>query len=900
MRVVEIRTLAGPNIYSHYPVLLMKLRLGELDGRESCEIDGFNERLCALLPGLASHHCSRGRAGGLLERLEEGTFFGHIVEHVALELTDLAGVPVYHGKTRSGGDGCYHVIIEYEAEEGTKHLMRMAVELIETLLAGKPFALEERIEEAKKIIASTELGPSSRAIVAAAKRRGIPARRIGDGSLVELGYGKHRRLIQAAMTSQTSAVAVDIASDKELTKTLLMEAGIPTPYGQIARSESEAVEAFAAIGGVAVVKPLDGCQGRGVSLNLRTAAEVEAAFRSARQHSQRVIVEEQLSGRDYRALVVNGRMIAAAERIPARVIGDGRHTIAELIEIINQEPERGDDHDKPLTRIVVDEAMKACLERLGLTIDYRPHPGEIITLRECANLSTGGTARDVTDLVHPQVAAMCERAARVIGLDLCGIDLILGDISAPIGAGDGILEVNAAPGLRMHLAPSEGESRDVGEAIIEMLFPSGSKRRTGRIPIIAITGTNGKTTITRMIGHILASAELNVGMTTTDGICINGEMVAKGDLTGPRSARAVLSDPSIDVAVLETARGGIARSGLGYDWSDIAVISNIGLDHIGQDGIEDLDDLLFIKSLVAERVREGGALVLNADDERLVQLIEKESVRRVPKEIILFSMHPPHVTIRRHLDAGGRAFLYKQDWIVEASRGSERRIIRASEIPVTFDACAQFNIANALAAAAAARAYGLQPEAIAGALRSFQSSDHNPGRVGLYQVAGGYLLLDYGHNPGAIAAVSKMAAQITAQTNGSWAGRRLTGVIGVPGDRNNEVVVQAARMAARGFHRLLIKEDQDLRGRREGEIAGILCRAVSQEAPQCECRIVRNEIEALRTALDEMAPEEVVVHFYEKLEPVLELLEEYGAVAVPGIAEQAFATRGGELSLASR
>jgi cyanophycin synthetase len=871
MRIGAIRVIAGPNIYSYRPVLLMKLDLEDLAGRESREIPGFNHLLLELLPGLAKHHCSKGREGGFVERLDEGTYFGHVVEHVTLELTTLTGIPVVHGKTRFAGEpGWYHIVIEYKAEKGTRRLLQMAVELVESLVKGKPFPLEKRLEETIKLIASSEPGPSTKAIIEAAARRGIPSRRIGEDSLVQLGYGKHRRLIQATMTERTSAVAVDIASDKDLTRNLLAEAGIATPRGMLATTLDEAVEALDEIGPPLAVKPYNACQGKGVSLNLTTPAQIEHAFRIAKQYAEKVVVEQQLVGRDYRALVINGKMAAASERIPAHVTGDGKRAIAELIEITNQGPERGDGHDRPLTRIVIDPVMEELLRRRGLTVNSVPREGEVVYLRECANLSTGGTAKDVTELAHPEVVAMCERAARIIGLDVCGIDLILDDIAEPLAPGKGVIEVNAAPGLRMHTAPSEGRSRDVGRAIVEMLYPDGSN---GRIPIISITGTNGKTTITRMIGHVLSEVgkdeKVTVGMTTTDGIYVSGKLIVRGDTTGSRSAQTVLSDPAVDVAVLETARGGLARDGLGYDWSDISVISNIRLDHVGQDGIENLDDLLFVKSLVAERVREGGTLILNADDERLAQLMKIPRVKRVKKNVVYFSMHPPHDLIRRHLSAGGDAYLYKNGWIIEAAGNVETRVVRAAEIPVTLDGAATFNIANALAATAACRAYGLSREGVAQALRSFRSDLHNAGRAGLYEIAGAYVLVDYGHNPDAFSSVCQMA--------GKWIGRRVTAIIGVPGDRDDSVVEQAGRAAARGFERIIIKEDRDLRGRRGGEIAELLRAAVMSEAPECECQIVLDETEALRTALSEIEPDEVVVIFYEKLDPALSVLKEFGA-----------------------
>ncbi|HSE98085.1 MAG TPA: cyanophycin synthetase, partial [Blastocatellia bacterium] len=667
--------------------------------------------------------------------------------------------------------------------------------------------------------------------------------------------------------------------DKELTKRLLRDASIPVPYGVVVESEQEAMDALREIGAPVVLKPFNGQQGKGISLSLTTREQVEQAFRLAQQYASKVVVEEMLNGHDYRVLVVNGRMTAACRRVPAHVTGDGARTIVQLIEEINQDPLRGDGHQKSLTRIIIDPSMIEYLAKIGLSLDYAPRPGEVVYLRECANLSAGGTATDVTQDVHPEIANMCERAARVIGLDVCGIDLIAPDISQPLSGG-GIVEVNAAPGLRMHLSPSEGKGRDVGSHIVDMIYPPGS---TGRIPIISITGTNGKTTITRMIAHVLAEAGQTVGMTTTDGIYVDGKQVFKGDTTGPRSARAVLSDPAVDVAVLETARGGIARGGLGYDWSDISIISNIRLDHIGQDGIEDLDDLLYVKSLVAERVREGGTLVLNADDERLALLVESDRLSGMRRNVVYFSMHPPHVLIQRHVAAGGTACLLSRGWVVEATPRGETRIIRTSAIPVTMNGAASFHVANTLAAVAACRAYGIKNEAIAAALKSFRAGINNAGRTNVYKVASGHVLIDYGHNPDAFEAVCRMAAQ--------WEGRRVTGIIGVPGDRDDTVIEQAGRVAARGFYRIFIKEDRDLRGRRNGEVAQLLCRAVESENQGRECRVIPDEVEALDTAIREIEPGEIVVHFYEKLDPVVDLLRRRGAEPAESIPPLASAMR---------
>lgn len=874
MRIGGIQAMRGPNIFNHKPVLLMKLYLEELTEKESYEVPGFIDRLQSLLPGVHDHHCAMGRPGGFIERLYGGTYFAHIVEHVALELTELAGIPAYYGKTLyANARGLYDVVVEYKAEQATRYLLQRAVELVQTLVHGEPFPLERVIAEAKRIAAETELGPSTRAIVEAASRRNIPWFRLNNGSLVQLGYGKNRKFIQATISDHTKCIAVDIVSDKILTKSLLQQASIRVPQGRSVQTEADAMEFLSEMNGPIVVKPQDANQGKGVSLNLATAAEVRHAFQIASDYSAAVMAEEMLWGKNYRVLVVNGKLAAASERIPAHVEGDGQHSIVELIEMANMDPRRGDEHEKPLTRIVVDPIMIRHITKCGWSLNSIPAAGEIVYLRESANLSTGGIAKDVTDLVHPEVAALCQRVARIIGLDICGIDLIADDISRPPTDDTcAVIEVNAAPGIRMHHYPSEGTARDVGEAIVNMLYPPGT---SARIPIIAITGTNGKTTTTRMIAHVLGRTGKAVGMTTTEGIFINGQRVAEGDTTGPRSARTVLCDPSVEVAVLETARGGIVRSGLGYDWSDVAVMTNIQPDHIGQDGIEQMEDLLHIKSLLAERVLEGGTLVLNADDEHLAALAEEPRIRKVKKRIMYFSLYVNHPLIKRHLAIGGTAYFVKNGWIVEATGSLERRIVQTASIPITFGGTASFHVANTMAAIAACRASGVSVDAVAASVLEFRSDWHNPGRTNLYRVADGYVMVDYGHNPDSFSAVCEMAAR--------WKGRKVTGVIGVPGDRDNSVVDQAGRVAARGFHRLIIKEDQDLRGRMRGEIASLLLQAALAEVPERECVVELHEPSALRRAICEIEQDEIVVVFYEKLAPILEVLQQCNAVPVAGI-----------------
>ena len=882
MRIKSIRTLAGPNIYNHKPVLIMKLDLESLTDKESLQASGFNEQLVRLLPGLHTHRCSKDRPGGFVEHLQTGTHFAHVVEHVALELSEAAGVPAFYGKSKcADAPGLYDVIVEYKSEAGMRSLLQTSVALVEALVSGEQFPLEEKIREAREIVSDTELGPSTRSIVDAADRRGIPWLRIGEESFVQLGYGKNRHFIQAAICEQTSAIAVETAGDKEFTKVLLRRVSIPVPRGEVVRTEEDAIDALDHIGVPVVVKPLDGRQGKGVSLYISTREQMKQAFALAQEFSETVLIEELFVGKNYRVLVVGGRTVAASERLPAHVIGDGKSTIAGLIEIANQDPMRGEGHEKPLTQIKVDEIMIAYLSKAGLSLNDVPPDGETVFLRESINLSTGGTAKDVTDIVHPEVREMCERAARVVGLDICGIDLVTRDISAPVErsdvgkSGGGIIELNAAPGLRMHLYPSEGKPRDVGGAIVKMIYPPGSD---GRIPIISITGTNGKTTVTRMIGHVLAQTGCKVGMTTTEGIYIEGKRIAEGDTTGPHSARTVLSDPLVEVAVLETARGGIVRRGLGYDWSDISVMTNIGPDHIGQDGIKSVEDLVNIKSLIAERVREGGTLILNADDEHLARLMENPRVSKLGKRIVYFSLEAKNPLVERHTDEGGMAYFVHDGWIVEARGNGVTRVMKVSHMPSTMSGHSAFMVANIMAASAACRALGIGRRQVADALAIFRNEEHNPGRGCLYKVGGGYVLVDYGHNPEAFNAVCRMMA---AQSDD----KRITGIIGVPGDRDDSVIEQAGRIAARGFHRIIIKEDIDLRGREKGEVAKLLCKSVNDESPETECHIVLDEIEALRAEAENLREGQVVVVFYDQLEPVMKLLGDVGAVPVSSMEE---------------
>jgi cyanophycin synthetase len=883
MKVESIRTLNGPNVYSYRPVLLMRLDLGELVERESRDFKGFNDRLLKLLPGINNHHCSLGRPGGFVTRLEEGTYFGHVVEHVALELTELTGIGRSHGKTRHDHGSVYNVAIEFRAEKASTYLLEQAVKVVEALVRGRSFQLEPVIEQAKLLVADADVGPTTRAITQAAEKRGIPCRRDGTGNRIQLGYGKYLHYVQAAMTDRTSVVAVELAQDKDETKERLKRNGIPVPKGKVIYTLKEANKAADEIGRPVVVKPVNGRKGLGVSLEVGTAAEMKTAFQVAKEYSSAILIEEMFAGRNYRVVIVGGRMVAASERLLPHVTGDGISTIRDLIATENRNPLRGDGHEKPLTKIKVDSDVITHLQHAGMSLDSIPQHGEHVTLSNRSNLSTGATAQDVTDEVHPSITRMCERAARLIGLDVCGVDLVIPDVASEITSG-GVIEINASPGLRMHHFPSAGMPRDVGQAVVDAIYPPGAP---SRIPIISITGTNGKTTVTRMIGHVLGTTGLCVGMTTTDGIYIEGERVVEGDTTGPQSAQVVLGDPAVEAAVLETARGGILRRGLGYDWSDIGVMTNISDDHIGQDGIKTVEDVLHIKSLVAERVKEGGTLILNADDEHLARLMECQRVNRMPKKVVYFSIDENNPLLKRHLQSGGTAYFARKKGLIEATGEIQYNLADLSRLPVMMNGAADFQVSNLLATIAACRAFVVEPDLMVRSLISFSNCDNNPGRANLYRLNGGHVMVDYGHNTEAFDAICRMTS--------AWNDRQVTGIISVPGDRDDSIIDRAARAAAKGFDKVIVREDRDLRGRKPGDVANILCRAIREESPATECEVILDEIEALRQAVSRMVKNEVIVVFYEKLQPIQNALQELAAqpvVALPAPVKERRRYRG--------
>ncbi|MHB1256471.1 MAG: cyanophycin synthetase [Dethiobacteraceae bacterium] len=866
MNIREIQFFTGRNIYSHRPVMKMLLDLGarRLYRTESL----FTERLLAMLPRLAEHFCSRRYPGGFVERLEEGTYLGHVIEHVFLELQSMAGMDAEYGKTMNRDDDLTEIICEYRCRQAVGGLALAAIRVVAAALDGDTVNLAKMVAKARKTALRFLPGPSTEAILQAARKRGIPVQQLAEGSsLYRLGTGKYQKRIFASISEGTGCIAVEVAGNKPLTKHILEQHGLPVPRGMVVRSKKEACRAARLLGFPVVVKPDNGNQGKGVSLEICSYHEVEQAFAAAAAISATVLVEKHIYGRHYRLLVVGGELAAAAERIPAHVLGDGLHNVFQLVRQENGNPLRGCGHEKPLTKLKLDSTAYALLAKQGLSLTCVPKPGQQVWLRKNDNLSTGGTASDVTEKVHPLQAQLAVRAALAVGLEIAGVDLIMQDISAtPADQHGAIIEVNAAPGLRMHLSPSQGEKRDVGQKIVELLFPPGT---SCRVPVFSVTGTNGKTTTARMLDFALRRHGLSPGLCCTDGIYFNGELVQKGDLTGPASAGTVLANPAIDVAVLETARGGIIRRGLGYDRADVAVICNLREDHLGQDGIETMDELVHVKSLVAEAVYASGTVILNADDGYV-----NDFAAVCWAEIIYFSMQAGNMVMHRHLSNGGRAVLVRQGVILAAEGGRVSLMGRVRDFAVTLGGRATHQVENLLAALAALWAYGLAPRQAGQYLREFATAlGDNPGRANIYDVGGIRVLVDYGHNADGILKLGQLARKLKAN--------RVIGVVGVPGDRCDALIVLAGEAAGHRFDYLIIKEDQDLRGRQPGEAEKLLLRGALAAGMARESIFVqREERLAVREALSMASPGDLVVVFYEKLEQVL-------AEVVPPVADAA-------------
>ncbi len=862
MKILKVQTLRGPNYWSirHQKLIVLQLDLAELSEERSDEIPNFYQGLSELFPNLNSDIWN-----GFLQRLQEGIFLEKIVPQVALELQSLAGMPVEFSCTRSTSTlGLYQVVFEYRDEKAGRYAARAAVRLCQNLADRGYYPdseLRQDLRDLRKLRADGALGPSTEAIVKEAEARGIPWMKLSTRAMTQLGYGANQKRIQATQSDRTSILGIELAQDKEATKEILQKHGIPVPQGGTIQDYDQLEVAMEQVGGFPVViKPLDSNHGRGATIDINSWREAETAFDRAIALSKlgEVIVERYHSGRDHRVLVVNGKVVAVAERVPAHVVGDGRSTIEELIQETNQDSRRGKGHENVMTYIELDRSSFELLRKQRCSLDTVLRQGEICYLRATANLSTGGIAIDRTDEIHPHNIWLAERAAQIVGLDIAGIDIVTPDISRPLGEVKGVvIEVNAAPGFRMHVCPSQGKSRNVAAPVLDMLFPP---QTNPRIPIIAVTGTNGKTTTTRLIAHIMKQTQRTVGYTTTDGIYVDDYLVEAGDNTGPQSAQLILQDPTVEVAVLETARGGILRSGLGFDTCDVGIVLNVTGDHLGINGIDTIEDMAALKSVVAEATLPHGYAVLNADDPLVAAM-----AKRTKAQVAYFSMNPHNELVQSHIRQGGLAAIYENGYLSILKGDKTIRIKQAINVPLTLGGWAPFMIANALAASLAAFTQGVALEKIRQALTTFRASvSQTPGRMNLFNLGSYHALVDYAHNPASYKALGNFVHH--------WSGERI-GVIGAPGDRRDEDFIALGRLSAQIFDRLVVKEDDDTRGRRRGEVANLICDGIERERPNCRYKSILNETQAIEIALDEASQGSLVVILPEKIGRTLDLIK---------------------------
>lgn len=845
MKIVEIKVLRGPNYWSvRRPKLIqMKLDLEDLEQKPTNNIEGFRDRLERMFPSLIEHRCSVGKRGGFFERVEEGTWMGHVIEHVALELQTMAGMDTGFGRTRgTGKEGEYFVVFSYIEEDAGVYAAKAAVRIAQSIVDDIPYELEHDIQQLREIREDTRLGPSTGCIVDEAVKRGIPYIRLNRHSLVQLGYGVHQKRIRATIAGTTSSIAVDIACDKEETKNLLEGAEIPVPKGVIIRNEDELKEGIEKINYPLVLKPIDGNHGKGATTNITDWTHALKALEAAQQYSRSVICEKFIQGFDFRLLVINYKFICAALRTPASVIGDGIHSLQWLIDQVNKDPRRGYGHEKVLTQIKVDDFTMKMLEHRGYDLNTIPGKDEQILLKPTANLSTGGTSTDVTDEVHPVNIFLAERIAKIIGLDICGIDIMAPDLRTSLFENGGaVLEVNAAPGFRMHIEPSDGLPRNVAEPVIDMLFPKGSN---GRIPIIAITGTNGKTTTARLTAHICKTAGYKVGFTTSDGVYIQNQMMMQGDCTGPLSSQFVLKDPTVDFAVLECARGGILKSGLAFSNCDIAVVTNVAADHLGLGGIDSLEQMAKVKSVVLETVFKHGFAILNADDD-LVYGMRKD----LDCNVALFSMDENNSRIRKHCADGGIAAVYENGHVSILKGTWKIRIEKVTEIPLTYGGKAVHNIMNTLPSVLSSYLFrNIKVEDIRLALQTFIPSPvQTPGRLNLFHFKHFNFLVDFAHNPAGLQLLCDFVSKLE--------GSPKVGIISGTGDRRDDDIRELGRISARYFDEIIIRQDKNLRGRSAEEIVNLLIKGINDtKTTEIPVTVIHKERDAIVHAYKNATP----------------------------------------------
>lgn len=864
MKILKIQALKGPNIWSvsRKKLIQMRLDLEELEHRPTNKIEGFLERIQAMFPTMFTHRCSEGVDGGFFHRVERGTWMGHVIEHIALEIQTLAGMDTGFGRTRSTKtEGIYNVVFSYIEEEVGMYAAEASVRIAESLINNTTYDLHADIQRMREIREEVRLGPSTGSIVNEAVARDIPFVRLGTNSLVQLGYGKNQVRFQATITQYTSNIAVDIACDKKETKRMLDMASIPVPKGDVITKESSVEEVVKRLGFPLVVKPVDGNHGKGGTININNLDDVFSAFHHAQKYSNRVIIEKFITGFDFRVLVINHKLVAAAKRTPAHVTGDGIHTIQQLIDETNKDPRRGYGHENVLTEISVDRDTLDMLSKKNYTVDTIPAREEIVYLKSTANLSTGGTSIDVTDIMHPENIFMCERISRVIGLDICGIDIMAPNLSQPIKeTGGAVLEVNAAPGFRMHLAPSEGLPRNVAAPVIDMLYPPG---KTCRIPIIAVTGTNGKTTTTRLIAHMVRNNGFHVGYTTSDGIYVQNTLLEKGDTTGPMSAEFILKDPTVDFAVLECARGGILRSGLGFGRCDIGIVTNIQSDHLGISDIDDLDDLRRVKSVIPKSVKDSGYAILNAEDPQCVKMVSE-----LDCHIAYFSMHENNDVLKAHAKTNGIACVYENGFITIMKGEWKFRVAKVTNVPLTFGGRATFMIANCLAATLAGYLQGFTIENLRMSLETFfPGAAQTPGRMNIFQFKNYTVMIDFAHNAHGYRGVKEFLSKIDAV--------KKIGIISGVGDRRDEDIIECASVAGEMFDHVIIRQEKNLRGRTEQELIDLLVNGIKSTNANITYDIVPKEVEALKHAMNIATQGTFIVALSDVITNAIEVVQSY-------------------------
>lgn len=864
MKILETRVMKGPNYWSirRHKLVVMRLDLEDLEEKPTNAIPGFREQLEKHIPSLWEHRCSEEEKGGFFKRVEEGTWMGHVVEHVALELQTLAGLDTGFGRTRGTGEkGIYNVVYSYLEEKTGIYAGQVAVDFCQALVTGDEFDLGPHIQRMREIRERERLGPSTGSIVEEALKRDIPYIRLNRHSLVQLGWGVNQRRIQATIASTTSNIGVEIACDKEETKNLLQQLNVPVPKGDTAYDEEDLERIIKRIGYPIVIKPLNGNHGRGSTMHIMTWDDAVAALKKAKEISRWVIVEQFITGYDYRLLVINHLFVAAALRKPAAVTGDGKRTIAQLVEETNQDPRRGYGHENVLTTIKLDDHTDRLLEKMGMTINSVPAAGEEVFLKSTANLSTGGTATDVTEHVHPYNVFTAERISRLVGLDICGIDIMSPDISEAMTDNRGVvLEVNAAPGFRMHLAPSDGIARNVAEPVVDMLFPSGSQ---GRIPIIAVTGTNGKTTTTRLNAHIAKTMGYKVGFTTSDGIYIQNRMLEKGDCTGPLSTKFVLMDPTIDYAVLECARGGLLKAGLGFDKCDIAIVTNVTADHIGLKDINSVEEMAKVKGVVPETVKKNGYAILNADDDLVFGMR-----KNLDCNIVLFSMDENNARVKAHCDRGGVAAVLEDGWVSIIKGTWKIRIEKVVNIPLTLGGKAVFMIQNILPCIAAAFVQGFKVEDVRLALNTFiPSPTMTPGRMNVFQFKHFEVLVDFAHNPDGFEAISKYLEKVDAHPK--------VGLIAAAGDRRDEDIRELGRIAGRTFDEVVIRQDKNLRGRTDIEIMNLIKEGITEVNPDMPVICINPEADSIKHVIENAVKGSHITILSDVIAEALDLILQY-------------------------